>query len=363
MAMRSIFVPKALIPSIFPVSNDYPFQSFVATWVHTFSPPLVNKFRPGFSRTVYDAGIPSDPSGVFGLNGNAKTGIAFPHQAYPGFSEVSLGSFESNLGTRAGVKATLHHQTASGTEFTVNYTWSRAMTDNAGFYGVAGVNDFSSFVQDIHNPKRDYGPTEQDSRNVLNATAVWQLPFGRGRRFGANVNRLTDEALGGWQLSGDAVLYSGFPIVMNSNENYNVNSYNAHAIQFQKMRIVHRTTRNWFGTDPTAVPCLAFDKNGNTINNGVCPYGQESETGFGNAQNGSERAPGFRQIDLSASKTFQIAGSQTLLFRGDAFNAFNLASYSSPDNNLVDAAVGRLGLITSTLSSPRILQVAMHYMF
>lgn len=261
------------------------------------------------------------------------------------------------------LQATLHHQNASGFEYTINYTWARGMTNNAGFYGVAGVAEASSFFQNVYDPHGDYGPIGQDVRNSLNANGIFSLPFGRGRRFGSGWNGLTDEALGGWQLSGDAILYSGFPLTMYSPENYFLYANAAHAIHFRQLRIVHRTTQNWFGTDPSATPCLNTDSNGNTIDNGVCAYGNESYTGFGNAQNGSERAPGFRQVDLSAFKKFRITESQSLEFRGDAFNALNLASYGAPDSSLGDSAVGRLGLITGTLSSQRIMQVSLHYRF
>jgi Carboxypeptidase regulatory-like domain/TonB-dependent Receptor Plug Domain/TonB dependent receptor len=258
------------------------------------------------------------------------------------------------------MQATLHRQNSNGIEFTFNYVWAKAMTNNAGFYGVAGVNEGSSFFQDFRNPHGDYGPAGQDARNAFNGYWTYQLPFGRGQKFGSNVSRAADEALGGWKLSGDVIMYSGFPLTMGSYENYYVNSWAAHAIHFRRLHVANRSTQNWFGTDPSATPCLATDANGNTIDNGTCAYGGESYTGFGNAQNGSERAPGFRQVDLSAFKTFKITEKQTLQLRGEAFNALNLASYAPPNNNLYSP---QLGLITATNSSQRIMQVSMHYRF
>jgi hypothetical protein len=259
-----------------------------------------------------------------------------------------------------GLQVTLRRHNANGLEYNFNYTWAKGMTDNAGFYGVAGVNEPSSFFQDFRNPHGDYGPIGQDARNAFNGYWVYELPFGRGKQFGAGMSRLADEAVGGWKLSGSVIMYSGFPLTMGSYENYYVNSWAAHAMQFRKMGVVHRTTQNWFGTDPSATPCLATDANGNTIDNGVCAYGGESYTGFGDAQNGSERAPGFRQVDLAGFKTFKIGESQTFELRGEAFNALNIASYAPPNNNLYSP---QLGLITGTNSSQRIMQVSMHYKF
>jgi hypothetical protein len=263
------------------------------------------------------------------------------------------------------LQATLHHQNANGLEGTINYTWGRSMTNNAGFYGVGDVSDSTSFWQNIYDPMGDYGPSPEDTRNSVNANAVYSLPFGKGRHFGSGWNTLTDEALGGWRISGDAILYSGFPIKISSPIRYDVYGNTAHAIHFRPMHITHRSTSNWFGTDPSAIPCLTVDAAGNTIDNGSCAYGTESYTGFGNAQNGSERAPGYRQIDLSAFKTFHITESHTLELRGDAFNAFNIASYGPPNASLTSyrPTTPGFGLITSTNSTQRVMQVSLHYKF
>jgi Carboxypeptidase regulatory-like domain len=261
------------------------------------------------------------------------------------------------------LQAILRRRTSSGSAYTINYTYSRAMTDNAGFYGVHGVAEPSSFFQNVYDPHGDYGPAGDDTRNSLTANGVYALPFGRGRKFGGGMSRGLDEAFGGWMLSGDAVLYSGFPLTMQSYEDYYVNSFAAHAIRFRPMKVVHRTVQNWFGTDPSAQPCVNIDSNGNTVDDGTCAYGIESENGFGNAQNGSERAPGYRQIDLSAFKTFKIAETQTLELRGDAFNAANLASYAPPNALLESYPTPSFGQITGTNSSQRVMQVSMHYRF
>jgi hypothetical protein len=257
----------------------------------------------------------------------------------------------------------VNRQNTKGLEYRFNFAWSRAMTDNAGFYGVAGVSEASSFFQDFRNQKGDYGPAGQDVRRAFNGYWSYQLPFGRGQRFGANINRLTDSVIGGWKLSGSAVMYSGFPLTINSPELYYVNSWGAHAEQLRPMHVVHRTTQNWFGTDPSAVPCLGLDfSTYNWIDNGSCAYTPESFNYFGNAQNGSERAPGYRQVDLSAFKKFQITEHQSLELRGEAFNALNIASYAAP-NSYIFSAPGQYGLITGTNSTQRIMQVSMHYRY
>jgi hypothetical protein len=258
------------------------------------------------------------------------------------------------------MQATIRRRNANGLEYTFNYTWSRAMTNNAGFYGVTSVNEGGSFFQNIHNPHGEYGPTGQDTRNAFNGYWTYQLPFGRGEKFGSNWNRAIDEVVGGWKVSGSVVMYSGFPLTMNSSEYYYVNQFAAHANHYRPLVIRNRSIKNWFGTDPSATPCMSYDASGNPIDNGSCAYGTESFNTFGNASDGSERAPGYRQVDLSAFKTFKITEGQTLELRGEAFNALNIASYAPPNTSLVSPT---FGLITSTNSYQRVMQVSMHYRF
>lgn len=221
------------------------------------------------------------------------------------------------------LQAVLQHQLNSGLEFTLNYTWSKSMTNNPGFYGVPGVDNNSVYWQDKNHPHADYGPSGYDTRHNLNGNMVYQLPFGRGARFGNHWNRALDEIAGGWRLSGDVILYSGFPITIGSPNNANIHSGSARANQYRPMRIVHRTTQHWFGTDPSANPCTTG------TDNGICAYGVETPGQFGTAKVNTERAPGYRLIDMSVFKAFQTFRQQQLEFRVDAFNTFNMASLNN----------------------------------
>jgi len=271
------------------------------------------------------------------------------------------------------LQAQLRHQTTANLEYTINYAWARAMTDDVGgFFGVGGVYENGAFYQNNHNPLGNYGPSATDVRQSLNANGVYKLPFGHGRKFnfshmhGAS-DRVLDEAIGGWQLSGTAILYSGFPLTIQSPENYNVHALgDAFALRYRPLKIVHRTVQDWFGTDPSAIPCTTLNSDGSTFDNGVCAYGVESQLGFGNAQNGSERAPGFRQVDVAAFKIFKITESQSLELRGDAYNVGNIASYAPPNTNMLgyySGTANTYGQITGTNSPPRQIQVSMHYRF
>lgn len=261
------------------------------------------------------------------------------------------------------MQAVLQHRSRE-LDCTLNYTWSKSLTNNPGFYGVTGVDNNGVYWQDYTDPHADYGPSGYDTRQALNGTAVWQLPFGHGKRTGDDWSRTFDEVAGGWKISGDAVLYSGFPITMTSPNNANFHSRSARSNSYRKLRIVHRSVQHWFGTDPSANPCTGPD-------NGVCAYGEEQAGQFGTAHVNTERAPGYRVVDLSLFKSFATAASQTFTLRADAFNVGNMASYAAPA--YVSSAYGvpqagwpsesLEGRITSTLSSARQLQLSFIYRF
>lgn len=251
------------------------------------------------------------------------------------------------------MQATLHQSEIHGLSFTLNYTWARAMTNNPGFYGVSGVDGASVFPQNIYDLHADYGPAAYDVRNALNFTGVYALPFGRNRQFGHNLNRVFDEVVGGWKVSANAIMYSGFPITLTSTNVANANNGTTRANQYRPLTVVHRSLQHWFGTDPSATPCSGTD-------NGTCAYGPELLDTFGTAHVGTERAPGYRIIDMSLFKDFSTYKEQVLSLRVDAFNAFNIASYSAPSNSVNSTTFGQ---ITSTLSPARQFQFAAKYRF
>lgn len=264
------------------------------------------------------------------------------------------------------MQATLRQHQSGGLEYTLNYTWSRSMTNNPGFFGISGVNTASAYWQDATNPKADYGPSGFDVRQTLNGTAVWQLPFGKGRKFGRSWNRVLDETIGGWRLSGDTILHTGFPTNMTGSNNGGFHAKTARANQYRPLMVKNQSVQHWFGTDPSANPCTGPD-------NGVCAYGSEQFGQFGNARvNNGPRAPGYRIVDLSLFKSFPTYESQSLTFRVDAFNVGNIASYAAP--SFVSAANGVSaaswaagnsveGEITGTLSPARQLQLSLLYRF
>jgi hypothetical protein len=255
------------------------------------------------------------------------------------------------------LQVSLRQRASRGLEYTVNYTYGRAMTNSAGNYGVPSVNGSDGAFQNAYNSRADYGPAGQDVRHNLNAIVVYALPFGHNRQFGAHVNKLIDEAIGGWSLSNTLIAFTGLPDTMSSPNNSNSNSYGAaRPNQYRKMKIVNRSIQNWWGTDPSATPCTQ------QTDNQVCAYGAPAANTFGSAAIGTERDPGYYQVDSSVFKDFSITERQKLGFRMDAFNVLNVADYGAPDSNITDGP-GQFGLINSVRNQERRLQLALNYKF
>jgi hypothetical protein len=255
------------------------------------------------------------------------------------------------------LQMTLRQRASRGLEYTINYTYGRAMTNSAGNYGVPSVNGSNGAFQDGYNSRADYGPAGQDVRHNLSAVAVYALPFGRGRQYGSHVNRLLDGAIGGWSLSSTLIAFTGLPDTLSSPVNSNSNSSGAsRPNQYRKLKIVNRSISNWWGTDPSATPCTQ------QIDNGSCAYGAAPANTFGTAAIGTERDPGYYQVDSSLFKDFRVSESQKIGFRLDAFNVLNVADYAAPDSNITDGA-GQFGLINSVRNQERRLQLALNYKF
>ena len=281
-----------------------------------------------------------------------------PISSLPGLSlvsQVSLTESKSMMNYNS-LQITGRRRLSHGLEFLTNYTWSKSLTNNLGYYGAGGGAGASqsAYWQDAYNGGADYGPAYFDTPQLFSFSGYYDLPLGRGKQFGGGMNRFADLAVGGWKVGAIASLHSGMPVTLFSTEYYSVNQRTDRANHYRKLVIKNRSVNNWFGTDPSAVPCTT------DVDNGTCAYGEESSRGLGTASVGSERAPGYHDLDATLSKAFAITESKHLDFRADFFNVLNTASLAPPSNNVSNSGFGQ---ITSTVSTERQMQLALKLVF
>lgn len=263
--------------------------------------------------------------------------------------------------TYNSAQVSLRQRTHHGLEYTLNYTFAKSLTDSSGNYSVANTSFNGSSHQDGYNIEGDYGPSAMDIRHSLNFVGVYEIPFGRGKTYGSSSNGFMDAVFGGWKFATSAILYSGFPVTIFGPGSSNTNSWGfTRANQYRPMVIRNRSINDWWGTDPSAQPCIASLANPTGTDNGTCAYGQSGSFQFGTAHNSTERAPGYRQVDTSLFKDFHVWHEQVVGFRADFFNIFNIASYGNPDNNIGDSS---FGLISNVRSPARQIQLSLHYNF
>ncbi|QMV18443.1 TonB-dependent receptor [Granulicella sp. 5B5] len=323
-------------------------------------------FQIGYVGNVAQHLVVPEPYNQQTIPGSANTATQ-PFKALVGVGGQVYLTLAEGYSNYNALQVQLRQRQWHGLEYTFNYTFSKNMTNNPGYFGTGGVDGPGTYPQNIYDPHGDYGVAAFDTRNAANFVGTYALPFGHGRDYGSHANRFVDWAIGGWKVSTEAVLYSGFPITIGaSNNSQSNNGGGARANQYHQLHIVNRSLAHWFGTGPDVLPCLATTapaSGGPPVNtNGApCAYGAELTASFGTAHVGTERAPGYRVVDSSMFKQFRTYKEQFIQIRIDAFNVGNIASYAAPGSTATTTST--FGQITSTLSPARQLQYSLKYEF
>ncbi len=136
---------------------------------------------------------------------------------YPNFNGTYIDSDFHGYSMYNAGNIKLEHR-AADLAATVVYTWAKSMDDKSATAGAGdSLTGYEGFM-DNHNEHLDYGPSDFDVPQRFVASYVYQLPFGRGKRFASNINRAADLAIGQWQLTGIATFQKGFPYSVSAND-------------------------------------------------------------------------------------------------------------------------------------------------
>jgi hypothetical protein len=357
--------------NFFLASNGFPTVNVPTTTFYVWPKDLKPAVTQEFSLTTeYEVTTSSSfQVGYVGILGHHLTDpywanqLTSPTATAPYANIVGQGGVVKITGTDSAsnynaLQAIFRQHVTAGLELTANYTYSKSLTDDIGFYGVSNIYSGQYYQQDAYNFRAEWGPAGMDTRHNISVTGVYDLPFGRGKKFGSGWNYPLDEALGGWRLSGAQVYYSGFPVTVSSPPNYSslVNAfiYSARPNQNRPLNTVHRSINAYYGTSVQSDQC------GPNTDDGTCVYSQQPNNAFGDVHPGTLRAPSFQNIDMAVAKTFTVWHEQKLDFRGDLFNAFNIADYAPPDSGMTDSNFGQ---ITGTVNGNRSVQMSLKYSF
>jgi len=264
----------------------------------------------------------------------AKAGTAFDY--------TSIGSQSYNA-----LQVTLQQHLSHGLQGQLAYTYSKCMTDSIGDYGDGGQGaPASSFWQNTYNELAEWGACFYDATHLLSAYVSYDLPFGRGRRFGFNMNTFANAVLGGWQISAIPSIHTGFPLTIFAGDSSGTGSYGARAdcvapphVFGKKPALIDGKMDGYQWFDPTS-------------------YATPPPHQFGTCGVGTVRGPGLVTADLSLVKAFPIHDAKFLEFRGEADNFTNSTILNAPG-----VGVGpQLGVITAS-QGERNIQFALKFHF
>ncbi|MEO6817901.1 MAG: carboxypeptidase regulatory-like domain-containing protein [Edaphobacter sp.] len=264
--------------------------------------------------------------------------------AYGGNSS-SYNSLQAKLEKRVGALYLLN-----------SFTWGRTFDLASGHLETSnGDNSRVNFA----NPRNDYGPSGYDQPINNTLSIVYDLPYGHGRKFGANSNFLINAVLGGWQTTLINTSTSGLPFNLNYNSSANNPLYTSDLVTLRpQLTMAGAMIKNPSSKRTKTATALKGYLDGTYL--AVPSAALGNTTPYGNISRNNLRSFAYFDTDLGLHKAFNLwSDSSKLDFRAEAFNVLNQVDYQAPDSNIID---GGFGSITSAYPA-RQLQLAAKIIF
>lgn len=223
-----------------------------------------------------------------------------------------------------------------------SFTWSKGIDNASGHLETA--NGDNSRVNFRNLPgERGLSGYDQPFTNVT--TVNFEVPFGRGRRYGSDINRFTDSLVGGWRIAAINTVTSGQPVNLTYGpaSAFSVSGAPNYRPNISGDPVVpegQRTVQRWLNPDTVSIPT-------------------DVRFPFGNVGRNTVRGPDFFTLDLALHKQFALFESHAVEFRAEAFNATNRTNFNPPNST---RSSGSFGAIQSALPA-RQVQFALKYLF
>jgi len=219
-------------------------------------------------------------------------------------------------------------------------------------YTYAVSKDLPAVATEVTQPDLDYGYADNDVRHRLALNFVAEIPY-------RSSNPVLHAVLGGWQLNGIGIFQSGRPFSVSCTQAYPRCDFNADGTTNDRVNMPTNvnldniTQDEWLNGIFTAADFTVPAPGA---------FGTESRNAF--------RGPGFRNIDFSLFKNFDVPGtrgprSAKFQVRLELFNAANWVNFNNPTSSLTSGTFGRVtGARGSTQSGgPRVVQIGGKYIF
>jgi hypothetical protein len=283
---------------------------------------------------------------------------ALPFQAVDTNNSIGHARYDS-LQVKAETKSTRH-----GLYALLGYTYSRNF--DSGLTDGLGTNPGALYYPLPGSAKLDWGLSQLNLNNSFTASVLYDLPFGKGKRYGSTWNGATNTILGNWQVDLIERATSGFPlfVVDSSNPSGVFFSYNGLTVE-RPNEVGDPNRPGPVAANPTCPAPAQIHTHAAWFN--PCAFESAPSGELGTAPRAPVYGPRFVNTDFSVIKDFPLRERIGLQFRAEFFNLFNHPQFymtGISDTGEQDIATqSTFGVINQTVNNPRLMQFALRLNF
>jgi hypothetical protein len=249
-----------------------------------------------------------------------RSEMAGPYPEYCGVTDLMDNSANSSY---HALIVNYNHRWSQGLNMLVSFTVSKYI-DQSGGPDEWATPDLAG-IQNAYDLAAEKSLDAGDIPKSLVVSYVYELPFGRGKHFARDLNKIANGVLGGWQVSGITSLKSGFPLGIGNAFNNTYSGGGQRPDIVGNPHLAHPTVQEWFNT---------------------AAFAQPENYQFGNAPRTMPnlRSPGFNNWDLTAEKWWNWSEKLRVQFRAEFYNAFNTPWLHAPDTGYGDPTFGQISV-------------------
>lgn len=316
---------------------------------------VFNRFRSNqydWTYALYQMDTGAGQGNCAGSNRCSKLG---PYAYYhPQFSYLSVFSSVGHGNYHAG-QLNIRKRFNNGDQLDFNYTLSKS-TDLRSYNEGAGSS--TGVIWNPWQPGLMKGVSDYDNTHLFSAMGVYNLPVGKGKKYGASMPGWADAVVGGWQLSGLWRWSSGFPVSVFETGLWPTNWNNNNWALWTGVPVTTGQYKNMKSISGTSGPGLFANPE-----KALEAFDYELPGGIG-TRNGL-RGDGVFNIDLNVAKRFQMPYREghSLQFRWETFNLTNTTRFDVDTASLDISVAGTFGKYSSLLSQRRVMQFGLRYEF
>lgn len=350
-------------PGTYPGANFYPYNVTPGR-INEWQLSVEHQFASSYMASLAYVGshasnlqYPTDlnqitnPTSLASIAGGTLTQAQIQSlRPYPDWGNITGNNYNAKTNYDA-VQATINKHFANGLMFSFSYVWSHFLDDqdSSGWGNRAGTQDW----QIGNNPAANYGNSNFDIPTAFKGYVAYELPFGRGKSY-LNSNRLADEVVGGWRMSGTVVAQSGVPFTITTSGANNSFSQCSGCSWYPNV-----VSNPKSGVPPPP----AADGPGAIAFFNPAAYVAAAPGTFGDEVRNSIRGPRLTVVNLGLAKTISLGERVQLELRSDWVNALNHPSFNPPGNSLGGANFGVIDNATGVSVAPRSGQLSAHVTF